>query len=471
MSDTRPRSHIVPAIIGCALFMELLDATAVLTALPQMATEFGEPALRMNLVVSLFLLAAALFVPVSGWAADRFGPRRVFVSAIVLFTVSSLACALSSSLLQLCCARLAQGAAGAMMVPVGQVILMRWSSRENLLRAMSFLAIPGLIGPMLGPPLGGLLVTYLSWEWIFLINLPIGALGVCLVLRHIPDYPPLVVAPLDARGLLLSGVTLACLVFGFESLGHSLLDKRWIATLLVLGACGAWLYAQHAKRCAHPAIDFGLLRIPSFGMAFWGGSLFRLGSGAQPFLLVLLFQVGFGFSALDAGLLTLAGGAGMLTMKFMSVRIVNRIGYRTSLFISSLIGGALISLCALLRADTPYPLIMALLYLGGMIRSLQFSTLGALTYIDVPSERASRASSFSAMSIQFGMSLAVGAAAVGLNLIVALRGHAQVQADDLSAAIFISGLLCMTSCLVFRRLREPRSTRAVAGEVASCPTT
>lgn len=216
----------IPMIIGCALFMELIDATAVLTALPQMARDFGEPSVRMNLVVSLYLLAVALFVPVSGWAADRFGPRRVFISAIVLFTLASVGCACSSALFQLSMARMAQGAAGAMMVPVGQVILLRWSARENLLRAMSYLTIPALIGPILGPPLGGVLVTFLSWHWIFLINLPIGILGVALVLRYIPDYPGTPGEGLDVPGLLLSAVGLGGLVFGFEALGHGLLPRN-----------------------------------------------------------------------------------------------------------------------------------------------------------------------------------------------------------------------------------------------------
>jgi EmrB/QacA subfamily drug resistance transporter len=461
MTAPRPFSYTVPAIIGCALFMELLDATAVLTALPQMAAEFGEPAVRMNLVVSLYMLAAALFVPISGWAADRFGPRKVFICAIVLFMFSSLACALSSSLLQLSLARLLQGGAGAMMVPVGQVLLLRWSTRENLLKAMSFLAIPGLLGPVLGPPLGGLLVTYLSWEWIFLINLPIGLFGLLLVWRFVPAYPPLSTAPLDARGLLLSGSGLACLVFGFESLGHGLLDRRWVMLLVAIGLLACWLYVRHARRVKYPLIDLELLRIPSFGSAIRGGSLFRLGSAAQPFLLVLLFQVCFAFSALQAGLLIFAGGVGALLMKFLSVRIVSRIGYRQSLLVSTLGGGALIGLCALLRVDTPYLLVILLLGLAGMVRSLQFSALGALTYIDVPVERMSRASSLSAMAVQLGMGLAVGLASIVLNGIMALRGHQQVQVGDLSLVILLTALLCVAAALVFRRLDEPAVVASV----------
>ncbi|RON40916.1 MFS transporter [Pseudomonas brassicacearum] len=453
MSAGRPFDYRVPAIAGCALFMELLDATAVLTALPQMAEDFGEPALRMNLVVSLYLLAAAVFVPASGWAADRFGPRQVFVAAIGLFTCASLACALSASLLQLSLARLAQGAGGAMMVPVGQVILLRWSSRDNLLRAMAFLTAPALLGPVIGPPLGGLLVTFASWHWIFLINLPIGLLGLWLVWRFIPDYPPGEAGRLDGKGLLLSAGGLACLVFAFEALGHGLLAPLPIAALLLAGMVFAWLYVGHARRCERPLIDLTLLRIPTFSIAIWGGNLFRLGSGALPFLLVLLFQLGFGLSPLTAGLLTFAGGAGALAIKFLAAPIVQRFGFRQTLVGNALLGGLSVAVCAVFRADTPYWLVIGLLFLGGLARSLQMSTLGALTYADVPPALSSRASSLAAMSMQLSLSLSVGLAATFLGLVQRWRGHGQVTVDDITLVLLFCGVICGSSLLLFRRLR------------------
>ncbi|WP_296268404.1 MFS transporter [Pseudomonas sp. UBA6562] len=439
-------------IIGCALFMELIDATAVLTALPQMATEFSEPSVRMNLVVSLYLLAAALFVPISSWAAERFGPRRVFVVAIVLFTVASLACACSTSLLQLSLARMAQGAAGAMMVPVGQVILLRWSPREHLLRTMSYLTIPALIGPVLGPPLGGLLVTLLSWQWIFLINLPIGVLGVGLVLRHVPDYPGLDARPLDKPGLLLSAVGLAGLVFGCEALGHGLLPRAWAVLLIVGGLLGALGYVRYARRAAHPLIDLRLLRIPTFGIAFWGGNLMRIGSAAQPFLLVLLFQVCFGLSPLQAGLLSFVGGAGAFVMKLLAVGIVNRFGFKRTLIGNAVLTGLSLAATALFDPSTPYWVIVLVLFVSGVIRSLQFSTLGALTYADVPPERSSGASSLSAMSVQLTMSVSVGLAAAVLSLVMAVRGHAAVAQSDIAWVMGLAGGLCVASALVYRRL-------------------
>jgi len=450
----------IPMIIGCALFMELIDATAVLTALPQMARDFGEPSVCMNLVVSLYLLAVALFVPVSGWAADRFGPRRVFISAIVLFTVASVACACSGSLLQLSLARIAQGAAGAMMVPVGQVILLRWSARENLLRAMSYLTIPALIGPILGPPLGGLLVTFLSWHWIFLINLPIGILGVALVLHYIPDYPGTPGEPLDVPGLLLSAAGLGGLVFGFEALGHGLLPRNLALLLISAGVIAACLYVWHARRAAHPLIDLSLLRIPTFGVTFWGGNLMRIGSASQPFLLVLLFQLCFGLNPLEAGLLSFVGGAGAFLMKLLAVRIVSRFGFRRTLIGNAVLTGLTLAASGMFSVSTPYWIVVAVLFISGIIRSLQFSTLGALTYADVPPEQSSSASSLSAMTIQLTMSLSVGIAAALLSLIMSIRGHATVADDDVKLVMGLAGLPCAVSGLVYRKL-SPQAGAAV----------
>ena len=450
-------------IIGCALFMELIDATAVLTALPQMAQDFGESSVRMNLVVSLYLLAVALFVPVSGWAADRFGPRRVFVSAIVLFTLASVVCACAGSLLQLSLARMVQGAAGAMMVPVGQVILLRWSARENLLRAMSYLTIPALIGPVLGPPLGGLLVTFLSWHWIFLINVPIGMLGIWLVLRHIPDYPGARAEPLDVPGLLLSALGLGGLVFGFEAFGHGLLARHWALLLIGVGLFSGGLYIRHSRLTAQPLIDLSLLRIPTFNISFWGGNLMRIGSSAQPFLLILLFQLSFGLNPLEAGLLSFAGGAGAFLAKLLAVGFVSRFGFKRTLIFNAVVAGLSMFACAMFDASTPYWVIVLVLFGGGIIRSLQYSTLGALTYADVPAEQSSRASSLSAMTVQLTMSLSVGMAAALLSLVMSLRGHADVTQSDIALVMGLGGAVFALSGLVFFKLSSKAGSAVYAG--------
>lgn len=442
----------VPMIIGCALFMELLDGTAVLTALPQMAADFAEPGVRMNLVVSLYLLAVAMCVPVSGWVADRFGPRRVFLAAIALFTVASVACAGCTSLAQLSLSRVVQGASGALMVPVGQVILLRWTARENLMRAMSYLTVAGLLGSVLGPPLGGLLVTLLSWHWIFLVNLPIGVVGIVLVLRHIPDYPGERGQRLDLAGALLSAAAVGALVFAFEALGHGLLQRGWVLALLVGGLGSGVLYVRHARRTAQPLIDLALLRIPSFATTFWAGNLFRFGTGCQSFLLVLLFQLCFGLSALHAGLLTFASGAGAFCMKMLAVRIVRRCGFRRTLMVNAVLAAILFGSCGLLSAATPVWLTVPLLFVSGTVNSLQYSTLGALTYADVPKHLASRASSLSSMTVLLTISISVGAAAALLGLIVQWRGQAAIEAADIALVMMLGATLSGASALLFRRL-------------------
>ena len=439
-------------IIGCALFMELLDATAVLTALPQLAADFGEASVRMNLVVTLYLLAVAIFIPLSGWLAERLGPRRVFIAAISLFIASSLACALSASLWQLSLARFFQGMAGALMVPVGQVILLRWAGKGDLMRAMAWLTMPALLGPVFGPLLGGVLVTWLSWHWIFLVNLPIGVLGIILVLRHVPDYPGLRNQAFDLPGFVLASPALACLVLAFETLGHGSLHWTWSCLLLVLGLAFGGLYLRHARRASAPLLDLSLLRVRSFAVVIWGGTLFRLGTASLPFLLVLLFQVGYGLSALQAGLLTFAGGVGALMIKFISVPLVRRFGFRQVLIHNTLLASASVAACALVTAETAHLLVVLMLFAGGLSRSLQMTAMSALTYADIPSEHASRASTLSATMVQMSMSLAVCLAAMLLGLVQMLREHARPEPGDIQLTLALVSLLCLASGVWFRRL-------------------
>ncbi|WP_415842596.1 MFS transporter, partial [Pseudomonas reidholzensis] len=446
------QSPKVPVIIGAALFMELLDSTAVMTALPSMAADFGEPGLRMNLVVSVYMLALALCVPLSGWAAERFRPRQVMLLAMGLFTTASLACAFAESLWQLCLGRMLQGAAGALMTPVGQVIILRWSSRDQLLQSMSWLALPALVGPLLGPLLGGVLVTLLSWHWIFLINLPICLVGCVLILKHVPDFPPRAVPALDYRGLLLSGGALAMLVFGLESLGLGQLPRAWALGLIaggVLCGLGYWL---HARRHPSPLVDLSLLRLRSFGVAHAGGGLFRLGSAAQPFLLILLLQNCLGMSPLAAGCLVVSGGVGALLMKLLAVPLVRRFGYRRVLSCNALLCGLGIALCATFDRDTAVWLMALVLFVAGVVRSLQFSTLGAASYQDVPGERSAAASSLSAMSVQLSMAMSVSLAGVMLGVLAGVDGRAETSVADIATVMLVCALMCGVSAWVFRRL-------------------
>ncbi|WP_368644438.1 DHA2 family efflux MFS transporter permease subunit [Castellaniella ginsengisoli] len=444
--------RMIPFIVGCALFMQMLDSTVVATALPAMALDFGTTVVHMNITITSYLLATAVFVPVSGWAADRFGARTVFLAAIALFTLSSIACAASGTLGQLVAARLAQGAAGAMMVPVGRIILLRRIPKAELLKAMAFLTIPALLGPVIGPPVGGFLVTYASWHWIFLINIPVGLLGLYMVrrwiARDVPDSRP----RLDMAGFLLSSVAMAALMTCLEAAGHGGLGAGPTLGLLGLGlACGV-LYVRHARHAAYPIIDLSLLRIRTFAVSVLGGNLCRFSIGASPFLLAILLQVGFGLSAFSAGMITFTSAAGAMLMKLVATPIVRRFGFRRVLVVNALIAAAFIAACALFRADTPVWAMVAVLLVGGFFRSLQFTAVNALTYADLDAAQMSRASSFAATAQQLGISLGVACAAMTLNFSMALRGGIAPDRIDVMWGFAIIALTVAASALSFARL-------------------
>lgn len=443
---------MIPFIVGCALFMQMLDSTVVATALPVMAQALNTTPVKMNVAITSYLLALAVFVPISGWAADRFGARRVFITAIAMFTLSSVACALAQNLVQLVVARSFQGIAGAMMVPVGRVILLRMTPKTDLLRAMTFLSMPALLGPILGPPLGGFLVTYASWHWIFLINIPVGILGIALVLRYIAADIPEQAPRLDWLGFILSGICLASLVSGFESIGHNDTSRTHMFTLLGLGlACGL-LYIWHARHHKHPIIDLSLLKVRSFAIATLGGNLCRLTVGASPFLLAMMLQVGFGMSPFAAGLITFASAAGALLMKLVATPVITRFGFKRVLVVNAVIAGALVMVCGLFNIHTPIWVMIGVLVIGGISRSLQFTAVNTLTYADLSSQEMSRASSFSAMMQQLAISVGVGGAALVLNLSINWRGAEHLEAVDAAWGFMIMGVMACLSMFSFMRL-------------------
>jgi len=443
---------MIPFIVGCALFMQMLDSTVVATALPVMAQALDSTAVRLNVAITSYLLAVAVFVPISGWAADRYGARRVFMAAIALFTLSSVACALSQNLTHLVLARIAQGIAGAMMVPVGRIILLRVVPKQDLLKAMSFLSIPALLGPVIGPPLGGFMVTYMTWHWIFLINIPIGIMGIMLVRRYVPEIREASTPGLDWPGFLLSAICLASLVSAFEALGHSLIPPVAVGGLAAVGLLCGVLYVWHAKRAAHPILDLTLLREPTFAISVLGGNLCRFAVGAMPFLLAVQLQLGFGLTPFSAAIITFSSAAGALLMKFVATPIVLRYGFRRVLTMNAILTGVFVIACAGFTAGTPAWLMIAVLLAGGFFRSLQFTGVNTLTYADIPPERMSSASSFSAMAQQLGISLGVGVAAVTLNISMAVRDAEHVSTSDAMVAFLVIGGLCMVSTLSFRRL-------------------
>lgn len=453
LSPREQRSiRMIPYIVGCALFMQMLDSTVVATALPMIADSLGTDVIRTNTIITSYLLAVAVFVPISGWAADRFGARKVFITAIMLFTLSSLACAAAQTLNQLIAARIIQGTAGAMMVPVGRIILLRRVPKDQLLSAMAVLSLPALLGPIIGPPVGGFFATYMTWHWIFLINIPVGILGVMLVLRYIradiPDSRP----PLDWLGFILSAIALASLVVSFESIGHSELTPKQLGILFSTGVITALWYIWHAKQAAFPIIDLSLLRVRSFAISVFGGNLFRFSLGSVPFMLAILLQLGFGMSAFAAGMVTFTSAIGAIVIKPIAPRIIRRFGYRNVLMYNALLTGLFIALCGFFHADTPLWWMSLILAIGGVFRSLQFTAVNTLTYADLDSNAMSRASSFAAMAQQLGISLGVACAAITLNISMAWRQGTNVTADDLFWGFIVIGGLTAISSLSFKRL-------------------
>ncbi len=440
---------LTPIIVGCALLMSMIDSTVISTALPAMAKSLGEDPIRLNLAITSYLLSLAVFIPISGWMADRFGARTVFRASIVIFTIGSVFCGLSYSLPELIAARILQGFGGAMMVPVGRLIVLKTVSKSDLVTAMSYLTVPAVLGPVVGPPLGGFIVTYYSWRWIFFINVPIGAIGITLVTLYIPNIREEQVFPLDWQGFLLTGLGLAGLVFGFESIGRHIIPAGLVMFTMVGGGLCMGGYILHAKRIEYPIIDLGLMKIPTFNAATVGGGFFRLGIGALPFLLAMLLQVVFGLSPFASGMLTFASAAGSLLMKATAPPIIRRLGFRSVLIGNGVISAFIMMSYALFRATTPHFVIVLALLAGGFFRSLQFTALGTLAYADVPDPLMSNASSLSSMAQQLFLSLGVTIGAMLLHMSLHGRSAAHLSVHAFTPAFMIMGTLALLSSLLF----------------------
>ena len=443
---------LLPLIVACALFMENMDSTVIATSLPVIARDLGENPLSLKLALTAYLVSLAVFIPVSGWMADRFGSRTVFRAAIGVFMAGSLACGFSDSLGGFVAARFLQGMGGAMMVPVGRLVLLKSVPKSELVQALSYLTIPALLGPVIGPPLGGFISTYFSWRWIFFINIPIGVLGIYLASRFIPNLTEDEIAPLDVRGFVLSGVGLSLLTLGLATAGEHLVSRATSLACTIAGASALGLYVLHARRCAHPVLDFRFLRIATYRTGVLGGALFRVGVGAMPFLLPLLLQLGFGYSALQSGLLTCSSALAAMFMKTLAVAILRRFGFRAVLTWNALIAAASIAVYGLFTATTPYALMVAALLAGGFFRSLQFTAMNALSYADIDRGAMSPASSLANVTQQIALSLGVTAGAYALEFTAGLRGHAQVEAADFSVAFAVVSLVAASSFLFNVRL-------------------
>jgi EmrB/QacA subfamily drug resistance transporter len=445
-------SRILPLVVASALFMENMDSTVIATSLPAIASDLNVDPIVLKLAFTTYLLSLTVFIPISGWTADRFGAKNVFRAAIAVFTLGSIACGFSQSLEGLVTARALQGVGGAMMVPVGRLILLRAIPKSQMVNALAYLTIPALIGPLIGPPVGGFITTYFHWRWIFLINVPVGIIGMILATVLMPDIRADRVPRLDTLGFILSGAGLSGLVFGLTVLGRDLLPDVLAIALVLGGAVLLVLYVLHARRTEEPILDLKLLRIPTFRAGVIGGSLFRIGVGATPFLLPLLLQLGFGLTPFQAGMLTCASVAGALAMKFTVHRVLRLYGFRTVLIVNGLISAVFIAINGLFTITTPWVVIGICLLLGGFFRSLQFTSMNALAYGDIDHPEMSRATSFYMVALQLSLSGGVAFSAFILEMTQMIRGDLTLVAADFSIAFFAVGIVGALSIVPYLRL-------------------
>ncbi|MDR3516751.1 MAG: MFS transporter [Azospirillaceae bacterium] len=432
-----PHFRTIALIIASALFMEQLDSTVLATALPTMAQTFQVSPLHMSVALTSYLLSLAVFIPASGTVADRFGARNVFGAAIVLFVAGSILCAQADSLLFLVLSRILQGLGGAMMVPVGRLVLLRTVEKRQLIAAMSWLLVPALIGPVIGPVVGGFIVTNLSWRWIFYINVPIGIIGLIFASIFIPDVREAKPARFDFRGLVLSGTSLACLVFSFEMGSRGVVPLPELSGLISLGLVSGALYVWHARHHQDPILDLTLMRIPTFSLSVIAGSLTRITGGAIPFLLPLMMQIGFGMSAAQSGLVTFTGAVGSILMKASSVSILRWVGFRTAMIWNAVLATGFIAIDAAFRPSWPMWAIYVILLISGFFQSLQFSAYNSIAYADIPAHRMSAATSFYTTFQQVMLSLGICVSAFALQISRMVSGHPHTTLSDFSVAFLV----------------------------------
>jgi EmrB/QacA subfamily drug resistance transporter len=447
--------RLLPWLVAVAFFMESLDTTILNTAVPAISAALHVTPLSMKSVLASYTLSLAVFIPISGWMADRFGTRRVFASAIGIFTLGSFLCGISSNIELLVACRILQGCGGAMMVPVGRLTLVRTFAKSELIRAMSFVAIPGLVGPMLGPVAGGLIVGYFQWRLIFFVNIPIGLLGLLMVYMHLPDYREENTPPLDIVGLILFGSGVALLSYVLEIFGEHTLSVLEILGLLAVAFSLLAGYLLHARGIGYPLLQLGLFRIRTFRAAVSGSFFTRLGIGGVPFLLPLLYQVGLGFSAIQSGLLIMPQAIAAMSTKFLMAKVIARIGYRGVLVSNTVILGLLLALFATIGLRTPVWAIVLLAFCYGMFSSLQYTSMNTLTYADISEEQTSSASSIASTVQQMSISFGVASAGLATAFFVpAVHTNPREMIHGVHEALDVLGAFTVLSTIVFSRLKS-----------------
>lgn len=446
------KERLIPLIVAAALFMENMDSTVIATSLPAIATDIGTSPLTLKLAITSYLLSLAVFIPASGRTADRFGARSVFSAAIVVFMIGSIGCALSSSVTDFVIARTLQGVGGAMMTPVGRLVLLRSIDKSALVNAMAWVTVPALIGPVIGPPLGGFITTYFSWHWIFLINIPVGLVGIFMAQRYIDPIRSDNPERFDLYGMVLAGVGVGGIAFGLSVAGLNLLPWTVVAALIGVGSVSMAAYMMHARRTDFPVLDLTLLRLPTFRASMYGGFLFRVGVGALPFLLPLLMQVGFGLSPFGSGLVTFSSAVGAMGMKTLAARIIRAFGFRNIMTVNAVVSSVFLAACALFTVTTPLLLIMIILVVGGFFRSLQFTAINALAYADVEPERMSRATTLASVSQQLAISTGVAIGAFSVEATMLYHHSTELTAADFGPGFLVVSVLSAMSTFYFVRM-------------------
>ena len=448
------KQRVSPLIVATALFMENMDSTVIATSLPAIAADIGTSPLTLKLAITSYLLSLAVFIPASGWTADRFGARMVFALAVAVFMVGSIGCALSHSVTNFVFARILQGMGGAMMTPVGRLVLLRTVDKSALVSAMAWVTVPALVGPVLGPPLGGFITTYFSWHWIFLINIPIGLLGIFMAMKFIDPIKSVDPERFDLYGLLLAGIGLAGIAFGLSVAGLNLLPWSVVAALVGVGAISMTLYVIHARKTGSPVLDFSLLRLPTMRAAIIGGFMFRLGIGALPFLLPLLMQVGFGLSPFQSGLVTFASAVGAMGMKTLASRIIRTFGFRNMMTANAVISAIFLGACALFTVSTPLTLIFIILVVGGFFRSLEFTAINTVAYAEVEPGQMSRATTLVSVNQQLAVSAGVAVGAATVETTLWLHHQTELSAGVFAPAFLVVSLISAASCYFFWQMPD-----------------
>ncbi len=447
--------RLLPWLVAVAFFMESLDTTILNTAVPTIAAALGIVPLSMKSALTSYTLSLAVFIPVSGWVADKYGTRRVFATAIGVFTAGSLLCGLSGSMPFLVASRILQGCGGAMMVPVGRLTLVRTFARSELLRAIAFVSIPGLIGPLIGPLAGGLIVGYFHWRLIFFVNLPIGLAGLYLVYRHLPDYKAGTTYPLDIIGLILFGSGVALLSYVLEIFGETTLSTREILGLLAISVALLFAYWRHSLSVSHPLLQMSLFKIRTFRASVTGSFVTRLGIGGMPFLLPLLYQVGLGYTPVQSGLLIMPQPLAAMSLKMTMPWLLSRFGYRRILVSNTILIGLIIILFSTIGHTTPVWVIAFQAFCFGFVSSLQFTSMNTLAYADLPDRDASMGSSIASTLQQMSMSFGVAVASLTTAVFIQerFRSNPTELISGIHKAFLALGILTIISTLSFRKLQ------------------